>query len=176
MRRSYRYSPATIARAYAKSAIGLAVTLGPLVALAPAAPLSAVLLVAAGLFLIYLARSIALNTRSIVIDENGIRTVGLFGADIAWESLQAVRLNYYTTRNDRSHGWIELLVSGAHGAIRLESHLAGFDEIASRVVREAVARGCPFDDRTLTHLAVLGIEHLLPSDYAVRSVPGAHHA
>ena len=176
MRRSYRYSPATIVRAYAKCAIGLAVTLGPLVALAPAAPLSATLLVVAGLFLVYLARSIALHTRRIVLDDEGMRTEGLFGTGVAWESMRAVQLNYYTTRNDRSEGWIELLVRGAHGVIRIESHLAGFDEITTRVVREAVARDCPLDDRTVTHLAVLGIEHRLPSGYAPHAASGAHHA
>lgn len=176
MRRSYRYAPATIACAYARSALGLAVTLGPLLALAPAPALSAVLVAGAGLFLVYLARTIALHTRCFVLDENGLRSAGLFGADIAWEALRAVQLNYYTTRSDCSQGWIELRVRGAHGTIRIESHLAGFDDVARRVVREATARGCALDDRTLTHLAALGIEHESPSGHGAHALPGAHHA
>jgi hypothetical protein len=175
MRRSYRYSRATIARAYVRSAVGLVVTLGPLVALRPSAFLSGVLLVGAALFLTYLAWSIALHTRSIVLDEAGMRAEGLFGASIGWDALRTVHLNYYTTRNDRSQGWIELDVRGARGTIRLESHLAGFDEIAACVIREAVARDCPLDDRTLTHLAVLGIEHRLPSRHHAHSLAEAHH-
>ena len=159
MSRTYRYSRAAIMGAYARSAVGLAFTLVPLAALEPAPWLRAVLLVGAALFLVYLAKSVALHTAQIVVDANGIRTEGLFGADIAWDALRSVELNYYTTRNDRSQGWIELVVRGRRGTIRIQSVLQGFNEIVACVVREAEARNRAFDDRTRTHLAMLGIRH-----------------
>ena len=175
MRRTYRYSQAAIAGAYARSAVGLAFTLGPLAVLEPATWLSAVLVIGAALFLVYLAKSVALHTMQIVVDANGIRTEGLFARDIAWNTLRSVELNYYTTRNDRSQGWIELVVRGRRGTIRILSVLQGFNEIVACVVREAEMRDCAFDDRTRTHLAVLGIRSAGES-YDVQSLTGAHHA
>ena len=175
MKRAYRYSRAAVAGAYARSAVGLAFTLGPLVSLEPAPSLSAVLVVGAALFLVYLAKSIALHTAEIVVDARGIRTQGLFAADIAWDALRTVALNYYTTRSDRSQGWIELVVRGRRGTIRVQSVLQGFDEIVAFAVREAEARNCAFTDRTRTHLAMLGIRTGRES-YGVRSLSGAGHA
>jgi hypothetical protein len=53
--------------------------------------------------------------------------------------------------------------------------LHGFNEIVACVVREAEMRDCAFDDRTRTHLAVLGIRSAGES-YDVQSLTGAHHA
>ena len=175
MRRTYRYSRAAIAGAYARSAVGLAFTLGPLAVLEPAPWLSVILVIGAALFLVYLAKSIALHTMQIVVDANGIRTEGLFAADIAWNTLRDVGLNYYTTRNDRSQGWIELVVRGRRGTIRILSVLQGFNEIVACVVREAEMRNCPLDDRTRTHLAMLGIRSVRES-YGMQSLNGARHA
>ena len=72
MKRAYRYSRAAVASAYARSAVGLAFTLGPLAALEPAPSLSAVLVVGAALFLVYLAKSIAMHTTEIVVDARGM--------------------------------------------------------------------------------------------------------
>ena len=175
MRRTYRYSRAAIAGAYARSAVGLAFTLGPLAALEPASWLSAVLVIGAALFLVYLAKSIALNVTQIVVDADGIRTEGLFATDVAWNGLRTVTLNYYSTRNDGSQGWIELVVRGRRGTIRILSVLQGFNEIVVRVVREAEARHRELDDRTRTHLAMLGIRGGCES-YGVRPLSGARHA
>lgn len=172
---AYRYRPAAIAWNYGRSAIGLIATLVPLAVLEPAAPVSAVLVAVAGLFLVYLARSIALSTRTIKLDASGMRTEGLFAASVPWESLQAVRLGYYSTRKDGSHGWIELVVRGTRGSIRADSRLDGFAAIAERAAREALARGLALDERTCTHLAVLGIGVDAPAG-AVEPLPGARHA
>ena len=58
------------------------------------------------------------------------------------------------------------------GTIRIQSVLQGFNEIVARVVSEAEARGCPFDERTRTHLSVLRIRGVRES-YDVQSVGGA---
>lgn len=175
MTAAYRHRPAEIARAYARCAIGLGATLVPLAVLQPAAPLTAVLVAVAGLFLVYLARSIAAATRTIVLDAHGIRTEGLFAASVPWEAVQAVRLDYYTTRNDRSGGWIELVVRGPRRSIRIDSRLEGFAAIAERAAREALTRGRALDERTRTHLAVLGIGIDAPRD-PVAPLAGARDA
>ena len=175
MKRTYRYSAAVVVRAYARSAVGLSVTILPLLVLQPAFWLSAVLWLGGALFLIYLARSVARHTTRIVIDEAGIRSEGLFGGSVAWDALRAVALNYYTTRSDRSQGWIELLVRGSGRAIRIDSSLNGFKEIAACVAHEALKRNCALDERTRAHLEVLGITSAREAGYALHRL-GAHLA
>lgn len=162
--------------AYARSAIGLGVTLGPLVLLAPASWLSAVLVLGAALFMVYAARSLARHATQIVLSESGIEARGLFGAAIAWDELRSVELNYYTTRSDRTNGWIELIVRGARSAIRIESTLEGFPEIAARVAREALKRDCQLDERSRTHLVLLGVDLGPEAAIGIDALSGARHA
>jgi hypothetical protein len=176
MRQVYRYAPKTVAAAYARSAIGLGATLGPLAALQPAPWLCVVLLVGAALFLVYLAKSVALHTTQVVLDEKGIGAEGLFGATIAWDALRSIQLNYYTTRSDRSNGWVEFVIRGASGLIRIESSLEGFADIVARVAREALRRERPLDDRTRAHFAALGIDLGAQSALGSASSFGARHA
>ena len=176
MRRIERYPGAVVARAYARSAAGLGATILPLLVLEPAFWLSAVLWFGAALFLVYLARSVALHTTRVVLDEDGIRTEGLFGVSVPWDALRAVSLNYYTTHSDRSQGWIELVVRGPDGTIRLESSLEGFTQIAACVAREALRRDCTLDERTRTHLEVLGIVPARATGHSLHPLTRAHHA
>lgn len=175
-RRVYRYSRAVIAKAYAASAIGLGVTLLPLALLEPISPLSAVLLVVAGLFLVYLAKAVALHAGRLAVDDDGIRIEGPFGARIDWDDLRAMQLNYYTTRNDRSQGWFQLVVKGSSGTVRIESSLEGFTQIAARAAAQALRRGHRLGERTRTHLAILGVELPPEPAYSLDAWPGAHHA
>jgi len=158
VRQVFRYTPATIVADYARSLIGLGVTLGPLTLFEPAAWLSAILAVGAALFLVYAVRSVARHSLQIVLDESGIEARGLFGVAIAWDALRSVDVNYYTTHRDGRNGWTELVVRSARGKIRIESTLAGFPGIAARVAREALQRNCQLDDRTRTNLAALGVD------------------
>jgi len=87
-----------------------------------------------------------------------------------------VSLNYYTTRSDRSQGWVELVVRGPDGAIRLESSLDGFTQIAAWVAREALRRDCTLDERTRTHLEVLGIVPARATGHSLHPLTRAHHA
>ena len=154
----FRYTLGSIVAEYARSVIGLAVTLGPLALLEPPAWLSVILAVCAALFLVYAARSVARHSLQIVLDESGIEARGLFGVAIAWEALRSVEVNYYTTHRDGRNGWTELVVRSASSKIRIESTLQGFPGIAARVAREALQRDCQLDDRSRTNLAALGVD------------------
>jgi hypothetical protein len=156
MTQVHRYDPRAIGRAYLRCTIGLTLTLGPLLALGPSPWLSVLLLALAALFLAYLASTIALHTAEIVLDEHGIRCAGLFRENIEWSALTAMELNYYSTRADRSGGWMELVVRGGHRLIRVRSELAGFAPIAARVASEVLRRELSIDERSLAHLLTLG--------------------
>lgn len=157
MMQYFRYPARAVAAEYARCAAGLACTLGPLWLLRPAAVLAWVLGGAAALFFVYFARTIVRNLTSVELDEKGIHAKGALDSWIPWDNLRLVRLNHYTTRGDRSGGWMQLELRGGRQTISVDSHIGGFADIVNAAVREAVRRELRIDANTLTNLRALGI-------------------
>src|SRR5262245_60796328 len=84
----FRYPPGALSGDYARSGVGLACTLGPLVFLQPAGAVVWALAVGAALFLLYLARTVCSSVFSVHLDEAGIRASGPLGAVIRWGELR----------------------------------------------------------------------------------------
>lgn len=150
---------------YAGSGIGLALTLGPLALVHPAAPVAWVLAAAAALFLVYFGRTLCRQLTHIELDEDGIRVrgpaVGLLSAAIRWEDLRSLRLDYYSTRRDpegrtMDGGWMQLRLRDARHTIRIDSELEGFVGLVRAVSAEALRRGLSLDEETHSNLRALG--------------------
>lgn len=155
--RSYRYPPPALRSAYALAVVGMLIGFGPLLLGRPA-PLFRWLLGAMGvLFLVYFARTVLRQLTWIELDATGIGVQGPLRVSIRWEELRAVRLNYYSTRPDRSGGWMEFIVQGPRRSIRVESTLDGFAELVREITREARLRGVAIDERSRANLHALGI-------------------
>ena len=157
MKTSFRYSWRALLPGYSGSAIGLALSLGPLAIVHPAVPVACALGAAAALFLVYFGRTVCRQLTHIELDEAGIRARGPLGAAIRWEDLRSLRLDYYSTRRDREGGWMRLRLRDARRTMRIESELDGFAELVGAVALEARHRGVDFDEVTRANLAVLGI-------------------
>ncbi|MDA0224821.1 MAG: hypothetical protein O2975_01780 [Proteobacteria bacterium] len=157
MNKVLRYATGTLVARYLRAAVGLTITLGLLLRARPAPGLSWIIAGTAILFLLYLGQTVVRQLTRIEIEESGIRTLGPLGVAIRWEALRAVHLGYYSTHSDRRGGWMQLEIRGTRGAIRVESTLEDFTRLATRVVREAQARGCTFDAATRENLALLGV-------------------
>ena len=170
-----RYSWRALIPDYASGGIGLALTLGPLALVHPAAPVAWVLAAAAALFLVYFGRTLCRQLTHIELDEDGIRVggpaaglavglaVGLHGAAIRWEDLRSLRLDYFSTRKDpegrtMDGGWMQLKLRDARHTIRIDSELEGFSGVVRACALEAARRGADLDYATRANLGVLGIE------------------
>ncbi len=164
---SLRYSWRSLFPDYAGSGIGVALTLGPLALVHPAAPVAWVLGAAAVLFLVYFGRTLCRQLTHIEMDEAGIRVrapaVGLLSAAIRWEDLRSLRLDYFSTRRDpegrtMDGGWMQLKLRDARHTIRIDSELEGFAGVVRAAALEAARRGADLDCATRANLGVLGIE------------------
>lgn len=111
----------------------------------------------AALFLVYFSRTVVSSLSSIALEETGVRASGPLGALIRWEDLRSVRLHYYTTRSDRSGGWMQLNLHGTRRRIGIDSRLEGFAELAGAVAREARRLGVDLDEATRANFSALGI-------------------
>jgi len=155
--RSYRYPAHALRAGYALGGSG-AIGAAALLTLAQPAPIVQWVLGAGGLlFLVYFARIVVRQLSRIELDAAGISTRGPLGTTIRWDVVRAVRLNYYSTRQDRSGGWMEFVVRGPRRSIRIESALEGFAEVVGDVVREVRRHGLDLDERTRANLHALGI-------------------
>jgi hypothetical protein len=152
----YRYPLGAVIIEVMQGAAGFALTVGVLRFAQPAGLLIWVLAAAAGLFLVYFARAVVRYLTRFELDERGIRALGPQARDIAWPNLRGLRLDHYTTRSDRSGGWMQLVVRGARGSIRIDSSLEGFDRLAVALAEEATRSGCPFDASTRANYRALG--------------------
>ena len=153
----YRYPAGATAADYALGLGGIALTAGPFFALAPSGPLAWILAACMLLFLVYFVRAVVRHLTRIELSEAGIAALGPFGRAIPWDELRSMKLNYYTTRSDRSGGWMQLDLRTGQRSISVDSRLEGFADFASTAAQEARRRGCRLDETTLLNLKALGV-------------------
>lgn len=141
---------------YARGLGGIALTAGPIWFLAPNNPL--IWLLAAGtiLFLVYFVRAVVRHLTRFELSETGIEARGPFGGVIPWDALCSMKLNYYTTRSDRTGGWMQLDLGTSERSICVDSRLEGFAELAGVAAQHALQRGHRLDNTTRFNLKVLG--------------------
>lgn len=158
------YPAAALAADYARAAIGFGLT-GLFVVVADLSSLMMyILLPLALLFLVYGLRTALRQQVRVTVDGDGIAVSGLFGRHIPWSALTAVDLRYYSTKRDKSDGWMELRLAGPGGGIRLESSLIGFDTVVRHVAAAARENGIDLSQSCRTNMAAMGIRDARPDD------------
>lgn len=137
----HRYPGGALAADYARAVLGLGAT-GGIVAFANALPFWTY--VFGGLALMFLAYGVRTALRQLTVvecSETGLAAAGPRPISIDWKDVRDVRLRYFSTRRDRSAGWLQLTVAGPRGTIRLDSQLEGFETVAGRALRAAESNG-----------------------------------
>lgn len=153
----YGYPIGAIAGDYARGLGGLALTGGPFWLMRPSGAFAWVLAACMVLFLVYFVRAVVRHLTRIELSETGITARGPFGGAVPWDELRSMKLGYYTTRSDRTGGWMQLDLSTGAGSVSIDSRLDGFAEIAGVAAREAQRRGYRPDEVTLLNLKALGV-------------------
>lgn len=92
---------------------------------------------------------------AVTVDGDGLRTAGLRTVNLSWDKLDGFELRYFSTRRDKEGGWMQLTLQGDGGRVRLDSHLAGFDEIARQAASAAARLGLELSPATQANLAGL---------------------
>jgi len=155
---AYCYPAAAMAADYARALAGLALTAGPLWLLGPTGALSWVLAACMLLFLVYFARAVVRHLTRIELNEAGITARGPFGGAVPWDELRSMKLGYYTTRSDRTGGWMQLDLGSRGRSISVDSRLQGFAEVVAVAAQQALRCGCPLDETTRFNLKALGVQ------------------
>jgi len=83
---------------------------------------------------------------------------GPAGTLVEWSRLDRMKLSYFSTKRDRTSGWMQLVV-GSTGArtVKVDSSLDGFYDIVERAARAAESRGLELSRTTRVNLRSMGI-------------------
>jgi hypothetical protein len=173
---THRYPISSLYSDYLRVAIGLSLTMGPLLLLDLAPVIAWLLAGLAVLFVWFGLRTGVRQLSSVEITPRAIAIRGPLGGDLAWDELTRMKLAYYAPRSrssvrrrDRHHergerddsqrGWLQLTLQGARGRpIRIESTLEGFDQVLRRAMAVVTRKQLGLDPTTMANLAALGLD------------------
>lgn len=154
---THTYPVPAIAGDYLRAGAGLCLVGLPLVIAETAAAVTVLLVAFAVIFVLHGARTVSRHAERIELSEDGIRSRALSAAEIRWHDLQQLQLAHYSTRRDRSGGWLQLLLVGNGQRLRIDSHLQDFTALAARAVVAARENRIPLDPATVSNLDALGL-------------------
>jgi hypothetical protein len=182
----HHYPLSSLSSDYLRVAVGLALTLGPLLLLDLAAAIAWLLAGLAVLFVWFGLRTGIRQLSAVELSPQGIAVRGPFGRYLAWDELTGMKLAYYAPRSwsgprrrepehergerdARQRGWLQLTLQGAHGRpIRVESTLQGFEQVLRRATATAACRQLIFDPTTTANLTALGLDREAAADAPLR--------
>ena len=83
---------------------------------------------------------------------------GPAGGLVEWEQLDRMTLSYYSTKRDRSGGWMQLALRSAGARpVKVDSSLDGFYDIVERAAKAAEVRNLELSVATRVNLRSMGI-------------------
>ena len=83
---------------------------------------------------------------------------GPAGGLVEWSRIDRLKLSYFSTKRDRSGGWMQLTVGSAGGrAVKIDSSLDGFHDVVERAAYAAREVGLALSEATRANLRAMGI-------------------
>lgn len=159
---THTYSPGKLIPEYFRSGVGVLLTGGPLLLAEPSAVVFYPLGGLALLFAVYGLRTALRQASRLEVSGEGVRNLGPFGAEIRWNDLDRLELRFFSTQRSRRDGWMQLKLKGAGRAIKADSTVSEFSELARVCALTALSRGVALDEHSRTNYQALGID--LPAD------------
>jgi hypothetical protein len=153
-----RYPRQTLWADYIRAAIGTALCGVPLLLVEVNRWVG--LLLGAGfvLFGVFLVRTALRQRTRYVLGPDTLCADGPAGSLVEWARLDRMKLSYFSTKRDRSGGWMQLAI-GSAGArvVKVDSALEGFYDIVERAAQAAEANGLELSVATRANLRSMGI-------------------
>jgi len=155
--KEFRYPRSALIPHYGRAAAGVAVSGAVLLF---AGPSSAMLWVAGPVLLLFAAFGCVTALKqatAIRLDAEGVRCIGPLVRTIRWNELQRVDLRYYSTKKDRSDGWMQLTIRGKGSSIRIESTIEGFSDLVAAAAGAAARQGLAISEASQANMEALGL-------------------
>ena len=153
-----RYPRETLWADYVRAGAGVALCGAPLLTLDVNRWLAVMLAAGFVLFGVFLVRTAMRQHTRYVLGPDTLCADGPGGTLVEWSRLDRLKLSYYSTKRDRTSGWMQLSV-GSTGAraVKVDSALEGFHDIVERAARAAEQNKLELNLSTRANLKSMGI-------------------
>lgn len=153
-----RYPRQTLWADYIRAAAGVLFCGAPLVALDVNRWLALILGAGFLLFAAFFVRTALRQRTRYILGPDTLCADGPAGALVEWGRLDRMKLSYYSTKRDRSGGWMQLSIGSTGGnPVKVDSSLDGFYDIVERAADAADAAGLELTPATRANLRSMGI-------------------
>ena len=153
-----RYPRPTLWADYLRATAGVVLCGAPLLLLDVNRWLALILFGGFLLFALFLARTALRHHTRYVLAPDTLCADGPAGTLVEWSRLDRMKLSYFSTKRDRTGGWMQLTVGSAGGRqVKVDSSLDGFHDIVERAARAAEVIELPLSDATRANLRAMGI-------------------
>jgi hypothetical protein len=153
-----RYPRQTLWADYGRAAAGVLLCGAPLLLLDVNRWLALILLLGFLLFALFLARTALRHHTRYVLGPDTLCADGPAGTLVEWSRLNRLKLSYFSTKRDRSDGWMQLSIGSVGGrTVKVDSSLDGFHDVVERAARAAEAAGVTLSEATRANLRAMGI-------------------
>jgi len=153
-----RYPRPTLLADYVRAGIGAVLCGLPLVLIDVNRWIAAILLAGFVLFAAFFVRTALRQHTRYVLGPDTLCADGPAGSLVEWSRLDRMKLSYFSTKRDRSDGWMQLTVGSSGGrTVKVDSALEGFYDIVERAARAAETTGVDLSVATRANLRSMGI-------------------
>jgi hypothetical protein len=153
-----RYPRQTLWADYIRAGVGAVLCGLPLLAIEVNRWVGAALAAGFVLFAAFFIRTALRQWTRYVLGPDTLCADGPAGSVVEWNRLDRMKLSYFSTKRDRSDGWMQLAIGSAGGRIvKVDSALEGFYDIVERAARAAESSGLELSLATRANLRSMGI-------------------
>ena len=156
-KKQMHYPRRAIAVEYIYAIVGLLFSLFPIILTSALPVVYGILSFLALLFFLFGLRTIVRQNTFFEISEDKISVGGLLHYSMAWSDVQELKLKYFSTKRDRTEGWMLLKLCAHNRTIRVDSTLNGFSTLVSEAVQKTFFNGLELAPGTVQNLKALGV-------------------
>jgi hypothetical protein len=154
---THAYPPSAAVVDLIRAGLGGGTAAVPLVAIDTPSVVAVVLVAIVALFVALAIRAAMLPFMRFEVNDAGINARGPTLRALSWRHLERIRLAYYSTRRDRSHGWLQLTLTDNRHTLAVDSRLNDFIGVATHAAAAARTKGLSLDAATRSNLEALGL-------------------
>lgn len=153
-----RYPRQTLWADYVRASAGALLCGGPLLLIDVNRWLGLFLAAGFMLFALFLIRTALRHHTRYLLGDDTLCADGPAGGIVEWRRLDRLKLSYFSTKRDRSDGWMQLAVGSTGGrTVKIDSSLDGFHDVVERAAHAAGDTGLTLSEATRANLKAMGI-------------------
>jgi len=153
-----RYPRQTLWADYGRASAGALLCGVPLLVIEVNHWLALFLLAGCALFILFLVRTALRDRTRYLLGADTLCADGPAGGIVEWRRLDRLKLSYFSTKRDRSDGWMQLAVGSTGGrTVKIDSSLDGFHDVVERAAHAAGETGLTLSEATRANLRAMGI-------------------